>query len=548
MAGAKETPRQKMIGMMYLVLTALLALNVSKSILESFVRVNDSLVTTNQNFDSNNTDTYNELEGKYLNNKQKVKDEWAAAKEVRDSAENLFEHIDSIKAFLLKQVEGLPSMDSAGRFPLAKASGKANYDVPTNKMGVSTPTSPDGGTYTAKELHKMIDRYREYLFGVLDDPELGNADTSSINLNLKTKGNPNSSNRAARTWEGLHFYHAPLAAAITALTKIQSDIQNAEAQVINRLLEKVGAKKFNIDTVAPKVVPNSNYIAVGDTYRAEVVVAAWSSTKEPGVRISRNVDSSGALKQESKLDSGNYKVEDGMGIYEFAPDKAGNYKWGGEIGIPKPGGDTAWHTIPRQQLRAAKQNVVVSPTKMNVVYRGLDNPISVSVPGMAAEDLQATMSNGSMIQKGPGQYVAKPGRGGGTAVVSVSDKESGRKLGDMKFRVQDVPRPMPFFAGKTLTDNSVGKSRLKIAKNVQARLEDFLFEGVNFDVVEFQVGATVGGQFPTEKQEGSNKLTSRQKSLLKNVERGGRVEVRNIVAIDPSGQRRNLPSLSLQIK
>ncbi len=550
MAGAKETPRQKMIGMMYLVLTALLALNVSKSILNSFVRVNQSLEITNENFEKKNGKIYADFKSKLAADREKTLPYWKLAKDVRSKADSLNDHIDEMKTFLKSKVDGLPE-DTAANTPLKDISGLSNYDVPSQKMGLASPSSPKGkdwGEYTAKELEEKIESYRQDLLKILADET--KIDTSKTNLkNLETEGKPDAHDPAAANWGGLYFYHAPLAAVITTLTKIQSDIRNAESDVVSSLLSQVSAEDFTFDTLAPKVVPISgNYIGVGDTYRAEVIVAAWNTTRNPVTRFGsgENLDSAGRLV--GKEDTGRSTINHGLGYYEFVPNSAGNTNWGGEIGVQGPSGDTTFYSIPEQSVRAANQNVVVSPTKMNVLYRGLDNPISVSVPGMAAEDLQATLSNGSMRQKEPGQYIANPGKGGNTALVSVSDKKSGKKLGDMKFRVKDVPRPMPFFAGKTLTDNVVGKATLGVSNKVEARLEDFLFEGVQFDVVQFEIGATVGGQFPTESQKGTNKLSQRQKSLLKNAERGGRITVRNIVAIDPSGQKRNLPSLTLSVK
>ncbi len=546
MAGAKETPRQKMIGMMYLVLTALLALNVSKSILDSFVRVNESLETTNSNFIKKNNKLYSDFQETYNADKQKVRPYWNKAQQVQNKADSLYYHVDSMKTYLKAEVDGLP-WEKADTIPLEDIQGKSNYDVPSQKMGLASPSTPKGkewGKYTALELKKKIQGFRGFLYKTLEEET--NLDTSTINLNLETKGDPEAHDPAAQSWEGLTFYHAPLAAAITALTKVQSDIRNAESDVVSALLNQVGAEDFSFDTLAPKVIPlNGSYIAVGDTYKAEVIVAAWNTTRDPKLELGRELDTAGNLT--GPADTASQSIKNGLGYYEFVPQSQGQIEWGGKISIQGPSGNYQDFKVEPQSVRAAEQNVVVSPTKMNVLYRGLDNPISVSVPGMAAEDLQASMSNGSIAQKGAGAYTARPGNAGNESVVTVADKD-GKRLGDMRFRVKDVPRPQPFFAGNTTTDNYVTKNRLQVAEKVEARLEDFLFEGVSFDVVEFEIGATVGGQFPTEGQQGGNSLSSRQRELLKNVQQGGRVEVRNIVALDPSGKRRNLSSLSFEIQ
>ncbi|MFB6258822.1 MAG: gliding motility protein GldM [Flavobacteriales bacterium] len=549
MAGAKETPRQKMIGMMYLVLTALLALNVSKSILQSFVRVNQSLEITNENFMKKNNKLYSEFQNKLAADREKTLPYWKRARYVRSRADSLYDHINEMKTYLKQNVDGLPK-DTAKKTPLKDISGLSNYDVPSQKMGLAAPASPKGkewGKYTAKELENKIEAYRAKLLKLLADST--QLDTTKTKLNnLKTEGKPEAHDPAAHNWGGLYFYHAPLAAVITTLTKIQSDIRNAESDVVSALLSQVSAEDFKFDTLAPKVVPkNGSYIAVGDTYKAEVLVAAWNSTRNPAIRFGsgENIDTAGNLI--GKKDTGRSFIKNGLGYYEFVPKKPGNTKWAGEIGIQGPSGDMSFYSLPVQSVRAAEQNVVVSPTKMNVLYRGLDNPISVSVPGMAAEDLKASISSGTMRKTGPGQYMASPGSGG-SVTITVSDAKTGERLGDMKFRCQDVPDPQPYFSGYTTTDSKISKNALKMAGTVKAKLKDFLFKGVKFRITQFEVGASIGGQFPTEMNKGGGKLTKRQRELIKNAQRGGRVEVRKIKAVGPAGESRRLAGMSFQVK
>ena len=285
MAGGKLPPRQKMIGMMYLVLTALLAMNVSKEVLNSFIVINDGLQTTNTNFGQKNQMTYDQFERAYANDPVKVKPWLDKANIVQKEANALVEHLELLKRQVIKETAKYTDQTPDSMYILRNVDSKDNYDVPTLIMIGDDAANPKEGEWTATELHGKIDHFRETI-SKLFDPNKEKAVLESIEAGLELKAVPKpGSEGGSEPWELGNFYHLPLAAVVTNLSKIQADIRNAEADVIKYLLSNISADDFKFDTLAPYVIPNSNYVIIGDTYRADVIVAAFSTTQDPLLEI-----------------------------------------------------------------------------------------------------------------------------------------------------------------------------------------------------------------------------------------------------------------------
>ncbi|MFB6258821.1 MAG: GldM family protein [Flavobacteriales bacterium] len=190
-------------------------------------------------------------------------------------------------------------------------------------------------------------------------------------------------------------------------------------------------------------------------------------------------------------------------------------------------------------------NVVVFPNRLNILYRGVENPLSVCAPRYRPSELILSMTNGTINRKGDDQFIAMPGSGN-TSVVTVRG-QSGRRLGKVKFRVRDVPSPRITLGGYTRADSSISQSALGSVGKVSMDQGNFLFPA-QFSIVQFEIGARVGGQFPTEMKRGGGRLSRRQKRLLDNVGRGSRVEVREIIVRDPNGKERHVESLTLRVR
>jgi gliding motility-associated protein GldM len=560
MAGGKETPRQKMIGMMYLVLTALLALNVSKEILDAFITINNGLETTMVTFDGKLGGQYGAFNASYNENKEKYGAAWAQAQELRTKANEIVSHIDLIKATTIAQTEGLTIEDvlakneSTGKdtvLDLKYVSSKDNYDVTTNIMIGAEPDkpldtdNPDGNNYRAVVLKQMLIDYGNELKQMAQ----GNATlVTSLDSLFTYPEKVKDASGTTTNWESLNFFHVPLAATTTLLSKLQADVRNAESDVLGHLFADVEAASYKFTQLAPVVIPEKTYVLEGDSFRAKVFLAAYDNTNLPAIDLG---------PEGLELDSASLSLPEG----QASPVKVGADGFG-RVSLPARGiGDKHWEGIIKFRNPAtkaeepykfivdyevAKPSLVVSPTKMNVLYRGIDNPVEISVPGIPQDALTATISNGTLSKKPDGSYIAKVKKGS-EAIVRVSAEIQGKKksMGEFKFRLKSVPDPVAKFAGKTSVDNTVKKAQLTASLGVIAELKDFVFD-LNYPIRSFDITVVMGGDVKTLSST-SNKLTSQQKELLREVRRNQVVIVENIKATAPDGTIRKLGSINLRV-
>ena len=266
MAGAKLPPRQKMIGMMYLVLTAMLALNVSKDILNAFIIVNDGLEKTSINFKDKIDAQQTDFEKAYQENQKKVKPFYDKARDVAIKSDELFDYLNRIKANIIAATEGYPSWENAiGKdefqndtlVNIKNIGKKDNYDVLTNELVGSEPGSPKQGEFTASELKDKMSAYRDALLSYV---EPGSALETGLNATFNFNDRPDASG-VINNWESYNFYHTPLAAALTILSKLQNDVRNAESDVIKQLYANVDAGSFKFNKLEAASIAPSNYIS-----------------------------------------------------------------------------------------------------------------------------------------------------------------------------------------------------------------------------------------------------------------------------------------------
>lgn len=553
MAGGKETPRQKMIGMMYLVLTALLALNVSKEILDAFVIINEGLENTKVTFKDKISDSYAKFEASYTENPQKYKENWDKAASIRDKANELVSQIDQMKAYVISKVEGKPIEEiiaDNGRgqdtvLSLQYVATKDNYDVSTNVMIGEDPSNPrsdhpDGAFLTANNLRSGLTSFEEQLKTVVgkENPILEQSIAKTFDFSDRKDASGTVNN-----WESMNFYGIPLAAVITNLSKLQTDVRNAEADVVAYLMADVDAASYKFTKLKPIAIPQSNYVLQGDTFRADVFLAAYDDTNYPTVLIGAD-ESVGHDSTKIALTGESVEVEigdDGFGKLRIPASSVGFKSWKGIIKFKGPKGEQPFMFDVNYEV--AVPSLVISPTKMNVFYRGLDNPVDISVPGFSAEKIQPSMSNGSLVRTGEG-WVARPGNGN-ESVINVSvEMEDGtkRNMGQMTFRCKNVPKPVPVFGGQSIGDTRIELSSARAQLGVAARMDDFVFD-LDYPVVSFDLVTITRGE-AIKRSSNSNRLTPEMKEMLGQVKRNQRIMIENIKAKAPDGSINPIGNLS----
>ena len=534
--GAKncpETPRQKMINMMYIVLTAMLALNVAAEVLEAFRVVDSSLIQTLKAVDMKNAQIYASFEQAYVENPAKVEEWKQKADVVRDETKSIILYISQLKEKLVNGSGSEPVNEdnpySVEGFYYVTENGDT-LEL-KNEQDLNVPSEMMITQKKADDLKAKIIAYRESLVSLLseDDSELRETilqelDTADPPVDIKEGGEK-------KTWEIQHFENKPIVAVLTLLSKMQIDVKNSEANLINYLYAQIDAGSFKFNKLAATVIPNSNIILQGEEYVADVFLAAEDTTQQPQIIINGKP----------------VEVKDGKATYRVSANQVGEFSWGGVIKYKTPSGIIQNYRF-EQEYQVTKPSVTMSATRMNVFYRGLKNPFDVGGGGIPKENLQVTMTNGKVTKTGD-TFVIEPTDLDELAKktkVNVYANIGGQRrlIGTSVWRVKKVPDPVAQVAG--LSGGNVRKERLLIEDGVMAVLEDFDFD-FRYTVTEFTLEATGPGGYTNPWDSKSNRFTQEQKDQIRRLNPNSFVFITNIKAIGDDGEVRTLDPINFKI-
>lgn len=528
MAGYKETPRQKMIAMMYLVLTALLALNVSKEILDAFLVVNDSIATTNEKFERKIDETYARFEQQYELNQEKVGDEWEEAMQVKRLTNNMINYVDSLKFQVIAETEGIP-LQEAKVIELVNVEKKDNYDDPT-RFFVGTDTKKGA----AEALMDSINTYRDRMLKFIDEDEREMYDNR---IGLRTNGEYRNASGKQIPWIQYNFYHTILAADVTILNKIKAEIFNTESDVINYLYSSITEEDFKFSGLSAKVIPKSSYVFKGDDYEAEILVAAIDETQNPVVYVRYNADT--MTKNQILDQSFDEKIvgEKGSAKLVLPASAEGTKKYAGLIEMTNPYGDKNYYPF-KQEFIVAKPSATISPTKMNVFYRGVDNPVAISASGKADSQLDISITEGKLVRTDTGWVVNElPPEAYETTIRVYADDEGGKKfMGEQLFRVKRLPDPIARIVGAS--DGKISVKRMLANPFLLCTLPEWVDFEYDFKVTSFTMFIPQGGgYFVTEKSE-SQMFTDKMKSQIQGLKKNDVIVFRDIKVRGPEGPRK----------
>ena len=559
-----------MIGMMYLVLTALLALNISKEVLNGFVKVENSLRTTQGTLNAKVNETSTELETKYLQNQEKVKPFYDKAQQINATSEQLISYITEMKARIMAASSG--DYDDTGELNVSNFLGKDEngmdtvlnlalipvkdeYQNLTTFVGMAEPKEPAEGPWTARELRQKIEAFRDQLknTSVVDNQGTRRDLPQYLKDQIdETFALPTEIQEEEEvSWEHANFYHVPLAAVMPLMTKMTLDIQDIQEDILSWLLGSVDAKSYKFTNLMPLVVPESNYILRGDSFRADVLLAAFDGTNPPDIYVDNkkwNERDSSLLEYDGidALPIG----DDGLGKLRISTRgmSLGESNYKGLIRFQGPDGNIQDFPYYTPKFTVAEPALVVSPTKMNVFYRGLPNPVEVSVPGVPADKIDVRITGNHKIKKeADGTFTVTPGTDREANITVSAELPDGSKktLPPREFRVKRIPDPVPFFVGKTPSDRSIAKQALVGADGIGAQMVNFDFD-VRVVVKSFSVSVSRDGTL-VEKKSNSNRLTSDMKQLFQRVSRGNVVYFEDIIVGMPDGTERQVAAMKLKV-
>jgi gliding motility-associated protein GldM len=552
MSSGKETPRQKMIGMMYLVLTALLALNVSKEILQGFVMVDESIGKSKLILDENNSRVQKAFEAYVNDGNFEAKPYLLKSIETQKSIRIVDAYIDSMKVMITRKTEGLPKKDTSQLRFMEKLD---DFDTPTYLLIGSDETKPIDTKYSAKDLRLQLTTLHTDLLGLIDNMQKDSKtklDAESIATLKQKLGTIKPTDRniikegVKLNWELENFYHMPMAAVITNLDKIQADMKNLESEFLHTFAGASSKFVFKIDKLHADVVAPSAYVLAGQPFKANIVLGA-SSTQLTPERMEVLVGAVYDPVTNKLINKGDaITIKDGMGNYEAMTSSTGQKELKGVIKYKNPRGVDEYYPFDYSYMVAPPFSAVAADN-MNIFYAGIENPITATCAGFSPNDLRITVSGCGAVatQTAAGKYVISV-KSAGTCSVTVAAKINGayQQQGNIKtFRVKDIPNPVIKLGGKLATSNlEFTKSEAKLLGGVGAESPGFMFP-VNMVVQSFDLYVT-GAPITCI----GNKLSVEAKRALSEMKVGQKAYIDNIKVMTPKKTIITIPATQLKIK
>jgi gliding motility-associated protein GldM len=509
MALPKE-PRQKMINLMYLVLTALLALNVSAEIINAFKVVDNSLTTTNRVVDASTETIMASFKEKMADpsSREKAAIWMPKAEEAVRLTNEITSLIEGIK-LKIKVAAGFNEQKPEDGFK------EDNIDISTRIMDKQGE---------GPKLREALAKYKTAILAL--DPVVGKEMEKIIPINLEI---PKTSTKkmAKVTWTSSYFNMTPTVAALTMLSKFQNDVKTTENRVVNEFHNRVGQVVVRFDTYSPIVGANSTYLFPGQELQISAGIGAFSKNVRPQITIGgRNIEMN----------------DDGVAVFKTA---VGNSSGSVPVIIKykdQDGNDQVRETKIEYTV-GTPTGAFVSAEKVKVLYIGLDNELAITGGNVGDEKVTASINNGSLRKIGPGKYISNPTSPGAAVVNVVADG----KPASFNFRVKTVPDPTPMVGAST--GGRMPANVFKAQQGIRADLKDFVFEGVNFTVVSYTFYATGAGfnEGPGVRPGIDGNSFGPVQDLINRCRPGTTIVLDEIKAVGPGGNTRKLPTIAFNL-
>jgi gliding motility-associated protein GldM len=506
MAGGKETPRQRMMGILYLVLLGLVALSVPDSLMDAFKNIKNSLDASTSSVDKGIQTTYSTFEATKLKEQHdRAQPIYDRAKKATALSNDLNGYVEQLKQELIKEGDGInPTTGDVG--------ARENLDISPRVMI---------NQKKGEELRNKINETKDGLMALLKDNE-----KQGVNFSLSAEA-PKQTSGPSKTWEEAYFGDGiPLGATLTTLAKIQTDTKNAENEVVKKILGEIDVAAVTLDQFQGVAVAPTSYVIAGQPYTADIFLTAYDSKSNPQITINGS----------------SIPVANGKGKYTINTSKEGVFTYTGSIVVKGPEGNKTY-PLPTQTYQVSRPSAVVSPDKMNVLYIGVPNPVSVSAPGISKENLRVSMTGGSLSGSG-GKYTVEV-KSLGEATINVSGELTKGKvtnLGSSLFRVKRIPDPKAVFAGKSGGNTSA--ANLRAQDRIFAKLEGFDFDA-KFNVTRFTLLIAKPRQDVVSYTATGNEFTGAMKAAMNAVTPGTTIVFKDIIAVGPDGTQRGLDSIVL---
>ncbi len=509
-----KEPRQIMINLMYLVLTAMLALNVSNEILHAFKIINNSIGKSNESIAGKNNESLVGLQANedMQGHQERVKPYNDKAKAVHAKAEEVYKYLEDWKNKVIAEADQIP----VGNANITALKREDNIDASTRLL-----VEKKGGD----EIKAKLDELRNFMLAQVN-PKV--KDAFSKELPLQITDPPKSDDNPSGDWSYGTFHNVPTLAAVTLFAKMQNDIRTSESAILQHLYTEADAQQIKFDAIIPVAVPKTSYVMAGQPVEAQIMIAAYNKSANPSISAS----------------SGSVQVQGGIGTWKSTASGVGMQTVRGQVRMNL--GDREYNEPFSFQYMVGSAGASMQLDKMNVFYIGVPNPVTVTAAGYSLEDVTLSVPGATPTKTGNGKYDIMVTQGTGAKVTAVISA-GGKQVGSMDVRVKRIPDPIAKIAGKSGTivlPANVFGAQLGIA----AVLENFDFDA-KFVVTSFQfsyiprrkelqdLGAVNSALFSANPQVAT--YVQKQRAI------GDRIFIDNIRAKGPDGTTRNLGTISI---
>ena len=495
MAGGKLSPRQKMINLMYLVFIAMLALNMSKEVLSAFGILNGKIIESNTVLDTRNESSFEQLSQKAKDQPGQYGEKKLKVEKIRKVSKEFCDYIDGIKKIITRKTE----KDAQGNF-LYEQMDKGDL---VDRLFFK-------GDKASKEGQEFLNKIKNYPFQI---KEIGGSSIAEVELKkildrfATNPVKPAEAGAAPLPWFNYHYFGYPLIATVTKLTQLQADIKATESDVMTGMFQSDLVAAASLTAYQPIVVLDKSVFFQGEAVTGKIILGKFDPT----------------LKAESvTLNGASLQAEAGQAKFSFGAGNIGEHPISGTFNIKENDKITPLAIQKSTYVVVARpKSATISADKMNVVYRGVVNPMTISFAGISADKVSAS-APGLSSAGSAGSFSMRPQSGSEVVINVTGTLPDNSKVTDRRtFRIKGIPSPSGTIRGEMGVVKGP-KSNLEIA-TIGAKLVDFDFE-VGLDVVGFNL--KVPG-LPTVVVQG-NKLNAQCKAVLSKVGRGDQVTISEI--------------------
>ncbi|MGK0364199.1 MAG: gliding motility-associated protein GldM [Saprospiraceae bacterium] len=419
---------------MYLVLTAMLALNVSAEVMQAFFRMDEGLKESSMLVNRSNLSL-----GAAINKQAEAYSQYepfrAKSKEVQAITDEFYREVGTLKELLLTE-----------------SGGNDEHGKPLHAKDTDTPTRLLVNEGRGDVLENSVNAIRKRLLAQVEDEMV----RATLAETIPLKVNPVPADSEKNSWTEFNFQQMPMAAVLPILTKLQNDVRMSETAILNHFLNQMNGDIFVTDQYATVVAAEKNYVIRGEPFRSEIFLSAYSSTAD-------NI--------EITVDGRRLAVEGGKAIFNATPSSVGDKKHHALVKMTNPVTGEIKTFEKTFEYEVGERSVTVSADKMQVMYIGVDNPISISAAGVSSDQVQVNAQGVNLRKESNGHFIAKPTRPG-KATITVSG--GGLKPTTFEYKVKKIPNPVITLGGKL--GGQMNVAEFKVHRGIIPILENFDFQ------------------------------------------------------------------------